>query len=74
MQSVCCRGHKRFIATLDELSQGEREFITRHIIQPLTCRAISLPEAECPCISSAAIRLVVLKWHLGEWTDPARGR
>jgi hypothetical protein len=46
MARVCHRAHDAFVDALDTLPPEDRQFIAQHVIEPATCKAIALPEAE----------------------------
>ncbi len=46
MRTVCKRDHRRFVSAIGSLSVEDRNQIRNHVIDPETCRAIALPEAE----------------------------
>jgi uncharacterized membrane protein len=46
MAAVCRKAPPAFSAALAQLSAGDRELIAQHVINPTTCVALALPEAD----------------------------
>ena len=46
MARVCRRAHQLFMRGLNQLSESDKEFVARQVIEPATCKALALPEAD----------------------------
>lgn len=46
MRGVCELRHPQFIKALEGLSESDREWFAKHILNPIGCRVLALPEAE----------------------------
>ncbi|MGA2653083.1 MAG: hypothetical protein ABSF28_21385 [Terracidiphilus sp.] len=46
MQGVCRGNHESFTKVVEEMPEGDRDWFVKHILDPNTCHAFALPEAD----------------------------
>jgi hypothetical protein len=46
MQTVCHKNHSGFTKTINGLPEKEKDWFVKHILNPVGCHALALPEAE----------------------------
>jgi hypothetical protein len=46
MRRPCQRSHKEFMSALNQLSEGDRQSVVQHVIDPASCQPLRWPESD----------------------------